>query len=260
MARTHRPILDAAAGNVLAMIALHQDRPCPTNAEIREWTGVSRRRVAPFLADLAARGIIEVETEIEAPSGPPRRRMRAVGGVWTGWTLRGCNPARPIPAAAEGNVLAMIARHRDRPCPTVAEIVVQTGVPRGQLQSFLAGLATRGVIEVESRCGGRRRLRASGGAWTGWTARRGSSARAIPSAAEDEALAMIIRHRDRPCPTVAELVAATGVSRGRIASFLARMAARGLIEIEGGIRPGALRRMRPVGGAWTDWTRGYRVR
>lgn len=85
-----RPILDAAAGNVLMLLALHQDRPCPTNPEIREWTGVSRRRLAPWLARLQARRIVEIEREgLAGWRRMRRRRMRAVGGVWTGWSARG---------------------------------------------------------------------------------------------------------------------------------------------------------------------------
>lgn len=94
MARTFRPILDAAAGNVLVMIAHHQDRPCPTNAEIMDWTGVSRGQLAAFLAGLVERGVIEIEQRGRRP--PFRRRLRAVGGVWTGWTAR--TPYRPKPA------------------------------------------------------------------------------------------------------------------------------------------------------------------
>jgi hypothetical protein len=87
MARTPRPILDAAAGNVLVMIAIFQDKPCPTNLEIMEWTGVPRRRVKAYLEELVARGVIEIEFR-----GLPqtrRRRMRAPGMPWTGWTRRG---------------------------------------------------------------------------------------------------------------------------------------------------------------------------
>jgi hypothetical protein len=84
--RTFRPILDAAAGNVLLMLALHRDKPCPTNAEIVEWTAVPRRRVSAYLAGLAARGVIEIEF---LKSDPRRRRMRAPGMPWTGWTRRG---------------------------------------------------------------------------------------------------------------------------------------------------------------------------
>ena len=51
-----------------------------------EWTGVSRRRLAVWLAGLQARGIIEVEHKGRRPAR--QRRMRAVGGVWTDWTQR----------------------------------------------------------------------------------------------------------------------------------------------------------------------------
>lgn len=86
MARTHRPILDAAAGNLMLMIALHQDKPCPTNEEIMEWTGVSRGRLKAWLAELEERGILEIARKGRPP--PRLRRMRAVGGCWTGWTSR----------------------------------------------------------------------------------------------------------------------------------------------------------------------------
>ena len=84
--RTARPILDAASGNLLLMIALHQDRPCPTNAEIMEWTGVARGRLKAWLEQLSARGIIEIERKGRPPA--QLRRLRAVGGSWTGWTSR----------------------------------------------------------------------------------------------------------------------------------------------------------------------------
>ena len=252
MARSRRPILDAAAGNVLAMIAMHQDRPCPSNAEVREWTGVPRRRVTSFLANLVARGVIEIETV----SKRARRRMRAAGGVWTGWTLRGRYPARPIPAGAVGKLLATIVRHRGRPCPTTAQIAKTTGVPGLQVPSFLEGLEARGIVEIESQRGGRRRLRASGGAWTGWTVRHGNAVRPIPAAAEAQALALIRRHRGRPCPNRAEMAGATGVPCWQVESFLAGLAARGVIEIEIKGRQGLPRRMRASGGAWTGWLRG----
>jgi DNA-binding FadR family transcriptional regulator len=86
MARTARPIHDAATGNLLAMIARHQDKPCPSNREIMEWTGVARRKLQRFLAVLAAGGVIEIETRGRRPQ---RRRMRATGMPWTGWTQRG---------------------------------------------------------------------------------------------------------------------------------------------------------------------------
>jgi DNA-binding MarR family transcriptional regulator len=84
--RTDRPILDAASGNVLLMLAIHRDRPCPTNKEIIEWTGVPRRRLKAWLASLVARGVIEIEF---SDCRPRRRRMRAPGMPWTGWTRRG---------------------------------------------------------------------------------------------------------------------------------------------------------------------------
>ena len=87
MARTRRPILEAAAGNVLAMIAFHQDKPCPTVREMMDWTGVPRRRLAAFLADLEVRGLIEIETSGRRP--PFRLRLRAAGMPWTDWTRRG---------------------------------------------------------------------------------------------------------------------------------------------------------------------------
>ncbi len=87
MARTNRPIIGAAAGNLLRLIALHQDKPCPAAGEILDWTGVPRRRLAAFLADLVARGVIEIETKGRRP--PLRRRMRATGMPWTDWTRRG---------------------------------------------------------------------------------------------------------------------------------------------------------------------------
>jgi hypothetical protein len=90
MARTHRPILDAAAGNVLVMLAVHQDKPCPSVSEIMEWTGVPRRRVNAYLAGLVRRGVIEIQTRGRPPR---RRRMRAPGMPWTGWTRRG----HPLP-------------------------------------------------------------------------------------------------------------------------------------------------------------------
>ncbi len=87
MSGVSRPILDAAAGNVLVLLALHRDKPCPTNALIMDWTGVPRRRLAAWLAGLQARGIVEIQQK--GPRPAHRRRMRAMGGVWTDWTARG---------------------------------------------------------------------------------------------------------------------------------------------------------------------------
>jgi hypothetical protein len=87
MGRSLRPILDAAAGNLLLLLAMHQDKPCPTNGEICEWTGVPRGRLKAWLSGLQAHGILEIECRGRPPAHS--RRMRAVGSVWTGWTLRG---------------------------------------------------------------------------------------------------------------------------------------------------------------------------
>ena len=88
--RPVRPILDAAAGNLLLMIAIHQDRPCPTNAEIMEWSGVPRARLTAWLEGLMERGIVEIEYQGRLPAR--RRRLRAVGACWTGWTARRAFP------------------------------------------------------------------------------------------------------------------------------------------------------------------------
>jgi hypothetical protein len=87
MGRSLRPILDVAAGNMLVLLAQHQDKPCPGNREICDWTGVPRNRLNAWLADLQGRGIVEIERRGRAPAYS--RRMRAVGGVWTDWTSRG---------------------------------------------------------------------------------------------------------------------------------------------------------------------------
>jgi DNA-binding IscR family transcriptional regulator len=173
MVRTFRPILDAAAGTALVMIATFQDRPCPSRAEIAEWTGVPRRRIAGFLADLVSRGIIEIETKGRPPA--LSRRMRAPGGSWTDWSDRGGPQLRPSSGAA-ANLLAMIAAHNDRPCPNLIEIAKWAGVPRRRIEAFLDDLAAQGTIEIEvtGRRKKRRRMRAPGGSWTGWT-RSGAS-------------------------------------------------------------------------------------
>lgn len=51
-----------------------------------EWTGLPRRRIWAYLGDMAQRGLIEIEACGRAD--PKRRRVRAVGGMWTNWTAR----------------------------------------------------------------------------------------------------------------------------------------------------------------------------
>ena len=74
-------------------------------------------------------------------------------------------------------VLKVIRKHRGKPCPSRAEIVAWTGLPRREVWPFLRGLAARmpPLIEIEERLharAGMRRLRLPGGEWTGWTERR----------------------------------------------------------------------------------------
>lgn len=85
-----RPVLeDRATVGAMKMITVHVGRPCPTKREVMEWTGVQRRHVWKFLAKLQERGLIDVEVQDPGTPGAPRlRRMRVVGGPWTGWTAR----------------------------------------------------------------------------------------------------------------------------------------------------------------------------
>jgi hypothetical protein len=75
-------------GRVLRMIARHRGKPCPSRADIIAWTGLPRRDVWPFLRSLAEcePPLIEIEERLHARAG--MRRMRLVGGPWTGWTER----------------------------------------------------------------------------------------------------------------------------------------------------------------------------
>ena len=69
------------------------------------------------------------------------------------------------------------------------------------------------------------------------------------------ALALINAHVGKPCPTRREISEGTLVPRRHLWSFLNRLRARGLIEIEGkGAGPAVRLRMRVAGGPWTDWT------
>ena len=91
--RSERPFaaLDAA---LLTMIQHHEGKPCPTRKEIREWTGMPRRRVWAYLEGMRERGLIEMEAC--GADDPKRRRMRKAGGQWTDWTARpGMPPGHP---------------------------------------------------------------------------------------------------------------------------------------------------------------------
>ena len=74
------------------------------------------------------------------------------------------------------------------------------------------------------------------------------------------ALALINAHVGKPCPTRREISEGTLVPRRHLWSFLNRLRARGLIEIEEeGARPPVRLRMRVAGGPWTEWTHRVRV-
>jgi len=80
---------------IITMIKAHVGKPCPTRREVMGWTGIPRRFVWEALAEMQARGLIEVEVQEthECGKDPKRRRMRVAGGKWTLWTAR-----RPLPA------------------------------------------------------------------------------------------------------------------------------------------------------------------
>ena len=79
---------DQLADVVLKMIEAHRGKPCPTRREIVDWTGLPRREVWPFLKSLAEREppLIEIEERLQGRAG--LRRLRRIGGDWTGWTER----------------------------------------------------------------------------------------------------------------------------------------------------------------------------
>lgn len=79
-------------------------------------------------------------------------------------------------------VLLMIGRHADKPCPTRDELVECTNLPRRRAWRFILELQERGLVEIETRGGGKgkqRRLRQAGGPWTAWTQRKEPAKRAM---------------------------------------------------------------------------------
>jgi hypothetical protein len=100
--RSLRPFatLDAV---LLTMIEAHVGKPCPTRREVREWTGMPRRKVWPYLEGMRDRGLIDLEVIESKPAGkdPKRRRMRKAGGEWTLWTAR---PGRTACATVQTEV------------------------------------------------------------------------------------------------------------------------------------------------------------
>jgi hypothetical protein len=104
--RTHRTLdKDRITVALLLLITQHVDKPCPTLPEIRAQTGLPKRGILRFLAELRDRGVIEIEERGIFPGN--WRRLRVTGGGWTDWTARetgrrpsarGRPPPRPSPA------------------------------------------------------------------------------------------------------------------------------------------------------------------
>ena len=77
------PALDTV---LAAMIEQHAGRACPTRRDVVEWTGmIPRRRIWPYLYDMQARGLLEIDAD---KADERRHRLRVAGGTWTGWTAR----------------------------------------------------------------------------------------------------------------------------------------------------------------------------
>ena len=77
---------DKVTVRLLLLITRHVGKPCPTRNQIVAHTGLPRRRVWPFVDELHAKGVIEVEERAIRPGN--WRRMRLAGGRWTDWTDR----------------------------------------------------------------------------------------------------------------------------------------------------------------------------
>jgi hypothetical protein len=74
-------------------------------------------------------------------------------------------------------LLRLIRKRRGKPCPSRADIIAWTGLPRRDVWPFVKSLAERDppVIELEERLharAGMRRMRIVGDTWTGWTERK----------------------------------------------------------------------------------------
>jgi hypothetical protein len=85
MSRTARPVNELRAMTAIVLQiteCAQQELPCPTIAQLAAISGLPRRRVNEFLADLARRKVIEIESE------GTRRRLRVFGRAWTDWSRR----------------------------------------------------------------------------------------------------------------------------------------------------------------------------
>ena len=87
MPRTERPIdVERSAVALATLIERRAGRACPTLADIAGYTAIPKRRIWPFLEQLQARGLIQVE--VRGARVQRQRRMRVFCGEWTGWTVR----------------------------------------------------------------------------------------------------------------------------------------------------------------------------
>ena len=74
-------------------------------------------------------------------------------------------------------LLRLLRKRRGKPCPSRADIIAWTGLPRRDVWPFVRSLAERDppLIEIEERLharAGMRRMRLMGDVWTGWTERK----------------------------------------------------------------------------------------
>ena len=68
-------------------------------------------------------------------------------------------------------------------------------------------------------------------------------------------LEMIQVHKGKPCPTRRIIQEWTGIPRRKVWRFMEELQERGLIELETRSQEeGTARRLRVMGGQWTDWT------
>lgn len=58
---------------------------------------------------------------------------------------------------------------QEKPCPTIRDLMDMTGLPRRRVKAFLKDMSERGVIEIEEKGPGQRRMRVFGRPWTDWS-------------------------------------------------------------------------------------------
>jgi len=102
MSRPLKPLdPERLAQVVLKLIDRHRDKACPTRRDFIDWTGLPKQRVWPYLRELEARGLLEIETRNEYRGAGAAYRMRVVTGAgWTDWTQRRAPKATMVAMAA----------------------------------------------------------------------------------------------------------------------------------------------------------------